>query len=220
MTRRPLLPAALLGLALLAAVGCSGPLVTDPDYVPGGNVPAGVDGRNAGLKPRRAPIRVGEPVPAFVLADQYGTPVTSGELMAAGDALIVFLPVRGGASRPVAPWVREHRDRLARRNCELLLVTAGTPEENAVFAAREELRVAVLSDPGAWVMRAHGVLGVNDGTNAAALDRPWTVIIGGEGRVLASEAGLMDFAGYTTALAARPTGRRTAPSGPLDWLSP
>lgn len=197
-----------LFLGLVTALllgGCGGPLISDPEAVPDVLPGMGVRAENRTTFPRGKPLEQGDDVPAFVWADQSGRDVSTAELVTAGDALLVFLPPGDTpARRPVYDWVRTHRDRLAARGCELLLVSPDPVDSNAAVASAEDLRVAVLADPSSWSARAFGVLFDPDDR---ALDRPWSVLIGREGRILEVRAGLFDSTDYITALTVRRGGQ-------------
>jgi peroxiredoxin Q/BCP len=200
MTRRL---SALFLVGLLAA-GCSGPLVSDPDAVPEevrarqeGRTP--VSGPNARLKPRRAPAPVGSPVPAFVLTDQKGNEVSAVELMTSGDAVLVFSPgLADPAHRAIGPWVARHREAMADRGCEIVVISPESAETNAQWATTDELRVAVLTDDGGAVARGFGVAAMRGGTAGV-----WTFVAGREGRLIASQAGLPDRTELIAALTVR-----------------
>lgn len=200
---RPILFATLLVLAGAAACG---PLVSDPDADPRGTAsPVGVAEENRGLKPRKNPVVVGDVAPRWALADQNSALVTTGELTAAGDAMLVFHPGHeSSGERPVYQWVRDNREKLAQRKCEILLVTTDDAVLSHAIGKREELKVAILADPSAWVARAHGFVPAG----APEPTQVWSVIIGNEGKVLAVKPGLFDYSESVTALVARPSGER------------
>ena len=193
----------LLLICLLA--GC-GPLVSDPDAVanPAGPPAPGVDARNRSVKLPRRPVEAGDEVPYLVLSDQLGNEVTTVELTTSQDAVMVFLPALDSpAARPVLQWVRRNRDLIRQRGAEVVLVTPAPSELNAPVTQAEGLHVAVLSDPAGWAARSFGLAAKN---TTRGVDRPWTVVAGREGRVLAAEPGLMDATDVIQALAVRPAG--------------
>ncbi len=194
----------ILSLCVLLLSGCSGPLVSDPDAVPQAIVKDGVDARNASVKPRRAPIAVGELIPRLILSDQKGVDVSTHEVVASGDAVLVFFP---GADAPEAralfQWVREMRQMAAGRRCEILLVTPDSAERNAMIAKAEDLHVAMLTDPSGWAARAFGLIPTPRDTQVG---RTWSVVLGREGRVMAVRPGLMPVTDLITTLEVRPSG--------------
>jgi peroxiredoxin len=188
-------------LPLLLAVGCTGPLVSDPDAMDSPVIAAGASEHNRSQKPRRSPIKAGEPVPDLRWFDQTGREISTGELVTAGDALLIFVPGdQSPATRPVYEWVRRYRARAAERGCEVLVVSPDPVERNAVVAKDEELRAAVLADPSAWGARVFGL--VPRGTDLAVA-RPQSVLLGREGVVLETREGLFDAAELITALTVR-----------------
>lgn len=195
----------MAGWALLSA-GCAGMLDSSPGEFRDdrASVPPGVDPRNADARPARRLVRVGDPVPRLVWQDQNGVDVTTVELAAGGDALLVFHPgARTGAARPVHEFVRRRRDQIESHGCEILLVVPDEPATNARVAAEEQLRVAILHDPAAWSARAFGLADSSEGVESV-----WSVLLGREGRVLAVKNGVFEMPELLTALMVRPEGER------------
>lgn len=191
--------AILLLLGVLAG-GCQGPLIVDesaPRYV----VPEAVAPANRGLPPRRSPLPVGANVPEFTLADQGGIAVSTAELTSGRGALLIFLPGAGDpASRPAYEFVRGSRRFLAAQGIEILLVTPDPVAANAAVAGRDELRVAILSDPGAWVARAFGVVPAD----AAAPARPHAFLLGPDARLHLATSAIPDATDVVVAAESRP----------------
>lgn len=176
----------LLTTGMLGAMACSGPLLRTEPAPPA--APEGVAGPNQRLAPRASPLAVGAAVPAFQLLDQNGVPVSAGELMSGGKgALVIICPPDNEASiRPVFDWARQNAGFLRQQRIELLLMLPHSPEENAAVAGRENLRLALLSDPRGWVMRSFGT--VPEG--AAFPRRPHSFLLGPDGRIHLSESGM------------------------------
>ncbi len=197
---------AILSLWLAGAMmsGCSGPILrTSPAPEP---PPASVSGPNRALAPRTSLLGVGRSVPAFELADQNGTPVSASELMAGGrGTLLVLLPSDNAAAvRPAYGWARQHLNFLTQQRIELVMITPHSVEDNARLAQREELRLAVLSDPGAWVMRSFGAVP----QGAASPRAPHAMLIAADGRIHLSEAGLPSPTDAVVAAQTRPGQQR------------
>jgi peroxiredoxin (alkyl hydroperoxide reductase subunit C) len=174
-----------LVVAALSIAACNGPIRTD-DAPP--RVPQGVDEANARLRPVDRPLEVGDPAPIFALKDQNDVLVTSQELAGGGAALLIISPPpANGASRPVAAWAARHRQFLSQHQIEILIVTPATAREHRLFAAENNLRVALLSDPAGWVSAAWGVPTAGRGSAG-----PHSFLISGDGRVHLSAQGLPD----------------------------
>lgn len=169
------LSSAVFLLSVIA--GCSGPIQTEG---PRPQAPEIVSSSNATLTPKRRPLAVGDVIPQFELVDQKGIPVGDGELTAGKGSILIFLPPEpSGASRPVFEWVRRHRSFLEQQRLEVLLVTPHSVNANAAASARENLRVAFLSDPASWVARAFGAV---PETSSAPV-RPQIFLLGSNGRI-------------------------------------
>jgi len=193
--------------AALFVVGCGGPLVSDVSAAPRNYPTEGVLEQNLAVKPLKNPIQPGDIVPYITWQDQAGRYVSTAELMAGGDAVLVFVPGDGDpATRPVYEYIRRNRDMISRRKGELLIVTPDLMETNAEVSERENLRVAMLNDPSAWGARAFGLVGMNPGSQPPR--RVWTVLIGKEGKVLAIEAGLMAPSDLISAMVIRSAAQR------------
>jgi peroxiredoxin len=190
---------AMMGLSLIVLLGC-GPLISDPEAVDLPSAALGVHAENANLKPRRRPIAAGDPVPAFLWFDQAGREVTTAELVTGGDALLIFTAGDGVPhTRPVYEWVRRNRTHATRNRCEILVVTPDAPDRSAQVAREEQLGVALLHDPSSWSARVFGVAPARGG----AVERPWSVLLGREGKVLEVTPGLFETSAFVTALTVR-----------------
>jgi peroxiredoxin len=198
----PALGLTTLGLAALVLAACGGGILnSDPDAARGPVPVAGVARENLDVPLRRAPIRPGEETPALVLNDQTGRPVSTLEVTAGGDALLIFIPTGSApTSRPVFEWLRRNAYHATDRRCEVLLVTPDTPGENTRLAAEEGLRLAILSDPSAWGARTFGFVSSRD---ANEVSQPWSVLIGREGKVLSLTRGLWEPSELVTELFVR-----------------
>ncbi|MBX3730717.1 MAG: redoxin domain-containing protein [Candidatus Sumerlaeia bacterium] len=189
-----------VGLGMTMLMGCGGPLISDPEAVDLPSAAIGVHAENANLKPRRRPIAAGEPVPSFLWFDQAGRAVTTAELVTGGDALLIFTAGDDAPhTRPVYEWVRRNKTHATRSRCEILVVTPDGPDRNAQVAAGEQLGVAVLHDPSSWSARVFGVAPARGGT----VERPWSVLLGREGKVLEVTPGLFETSAFVTALTVR-----------------
>ena len=193
----------ILGFCVLT--GCGGVLVSDPDARPVNYPREGVLETNLDAKPLKRPIAAGERVPDFVWVDQVGRRVSTGELMAGGDSLLIFIPGDGDpATRPVYDWVRRNRATASSHQCEILLVSPDSVDTNATVAAREELSVGIMADPSGWGARAFGLMPSGEATRPG---RVWSVIVGREGKVLKVATGLLQASEMITTLKVRSAAR-------------
>jgi len=163
----------------MVQAGCSGPLIVDSDSMPAAAPPSSPGAPV--LRPRESPIAVGDTIPPFLLMDQAGVGVSAAELSAAKGSVLVFVPRDDSpGSRPAYEWARRHKGFLSQQGIEMVLATPGSGDANARIASREELRLAVLSDPGSRLARAFGIGG----------DGPWTFVLGKNGRIQLATPGL------------------------------
>lgn len=163
--------------ALLLLSACHGPILnSDPTgRTSRQSLPAGVP------TPRQSPIALGKPIPNFTAPDQNNAPVTTAELISAPGSTLIIIPQDGNpAVRPAYAWARNHRQSLANRRIELLILNPMSPKENAQIAKREDLRIAILSDPALHITRGFGV---SPGST-------WTFVLGSNGRIQLAQPGL------------------------------
>ncbi len=157
--------------------GCKGPIYTSP---PPPKPPQNVAQSNASLTPRSSLLDVGARVPVFRLQDQKGFEVSSAELTSGKGSIIIFmLPGGSPGNRPVYTWITKYQSFLANQGIESLIVTPHKPEENNVLARRNDVRLAVLSDPSYWVSRSFGVIP----EGAQRPDAPVMYYLGNNGRI-------------------------------------
>lgn len=199
---RHFLLALVPSVVALAVAGCKGPLQTDG---PAPRASSVVAADNAGLAPRRSRLPVGSPAPSFVLADQKGTSVSLAEITSRDASVLVFIPPPSdSAARPAFDYARRHRQLLAQRGMEILLVSPANSQSNAALATGESLRVAVLSDPASWVARSFGIVPEEKPTPQAI----HTFVIGTDRRIHLSQQGLPDPAQAIMAGESRPGAKR------------
>ena len=179
----------ILTIVGLSGVGCQGPLVSDPSAVEQTQFPEDILPENRQLRPRRSPLGVGEQVPRFVLPDQLDRDVSAEELMSGKGSLIVFIPGWDSpASRPTVEYIRRHREFLAQRGVELIVVTPDSVNRNAQLAQIENLRVGVLHDSRSWVARSFGVVGERESAPSGLR----CYLIAADGRIHLSRTSLPD----------------------------
>lgn len=163
----------------------------------------GVDERNLAVKPRRSPLAIGSPVPTLWLLDQTGREVSTREVVLGGDALLLFSP---GDSSPEAralyQWVAKNKNKLGGK-LEILIVTPDPVVVNAEIAQRENLGVALLSDPANYGARTFGVLPSRGQT---ALEHTWSALLAKENTILGIKEGLYEQTDVITQLKVRPQG--------------
>jgi len=124
-------------------------------------------------------------VPRFELLDQNGNAVSAEELTTGKGSVLLFIPSPSKpAARPAISWVRKNQSFLSQQGLEVLLVTPQGVEANRGLSEREDLRLALLADPASWVARGFGV------ADDEAPSRPWTFVLGSNGRIQVAEAGL------------------------------
>jgi peroxiredoxin len=196
-----------LAVAMIAmlSVGCGGRgLNSDPGSGKSAAPVEGVLPQNLQAKPRNSPVKLGDKVPVLLLQDQVGNMVSTREVTASGDVLMVFYPgTDDPQARPVYDWVARNRQQLANRQVEILLVNpVDPPERSAAVAEQLQLRVGVLHDPSAWGSRCFGLVETANGTNVSQV---WSVVVGKGGQVLESRAGLYDFTDVLTLTTMRPS---------------
>jgi peroxiredoxin len=153
-------------LLLLLLTSCNGPVLnSDPGATP--------------ASARRKTLKAGQEVPPFSLPDQKGYAVSSAELTGGRGSILLFVPPDESTATPASyNWVRNNRQVFTSRGIELLLVAPQAPEVNTAIAERETLTNRFLSDRG---LREH--LGL-------APTGPWVFVIGSNGYIQMSQAGL------------------------------
>ncbi|CAN5370623.1 hypothetical protein BH09SUM1_BH09SUM1_01910 [soil metagenome] len=172
-----------VGFGAILVSACKGPLQSE---APPPAVPAEVAKENTQIGPRTSPLSVGDRAPQFVLSDQNGDPVSSGELLSGKGSLLAFAPgADSPAARSVYEWARNQSAFLKQQGIEILIVTPDAPAKNRTVAERENLHVALLSDPGSWISRGFGA---TDKKSAAA----FYYLIGSDARVQYATAGAPD----------------------------
>lgn len=174
---------------LVFTISCSGPIVLDQNTAPDPRAVAGVDPRNLDEQPRRKPIRVGEPVPRLYFEDQFGREVSTRELTLGGDALLIFYPGnQSPEARPVYQWVQQNQSSLSNQ-LEILLVCNDNPESNLQTSQKENLRLALLSDPNLWCAKTFGLVKEKSPNQ---LNSTWSIFIGKEDKILGVRDGFFD----------------------------
>jgi peroxiredoxin len=104
-------------------------------------------------------VRAGDHLEPFTLNDATGTPVSLGQLVQAGPAVIVFY--RGGwcpyCNLALRTYQRELLPKLGAFGARLVAISPQTPDQSLSTAEKAELAFAVLSDPGSRVARSIGI---------------------------------------------------------------
>lgn len=190
-----------LALALLVAVGCGGRKPPMDD----GEPRAPEIARSS--KARSSPLTPGRRSPSFETQDQMGRLVSSQELTAAGDAVVVIFPsVASPAARSVFDWATRTNQLLRQAgNAELVLVSGDLPEANAKAARESGVRLAILSDPDGRIAGAFGVAGDLDekGGKPARARGIHTFVLGSDGRIHLATSGLAPGPDIVSAMQAR-----------------
>jgi len=104
-------------------------------------------------------VGAGDRLEEFTLADAAGAPVTLGELVADGPAVIVFY--RGGwcpyCNLALRTYQRELLPLLDRYNARLVAVSPQSPDQSLSTAEKAELSFTVLSDTGSRLAHDVGI---------------------------------------------------------------
>jgi peroxiredoxin len=111
-------------------------------------------------------VSIGDPAPAFELANQYRQPVSVDKLRGT-KSLVVFIPFPfTGVCTGEVCTIRDHLAELSLLDAEVLVVTTHAAQTNRAWADANELAFDVLADywPHGAVAQAYGafneVLGV------------------------------------------------------------
>lgn len=106
-------------------------------------------------------LAVGDIAPDFTLADQDGRPVTLGDLLKDGSALIYFYPAdfTPVCTREACSFAELEPD-FTRAGVRLAGVSPQGGESHQRFRARYGLKFTLLSDPERRVIRAYGCDGL------------------------------------------------------------
>jgi peroxiredoxin len=200
-TTKSLIPVVAAALAIATFGGCR-PGVLNSD---GPSAQPTETGAMPIARPRSSPLKVSDTAPEFEARDQQDRSVTSVELTSGKGSAILFVPPDGSAAaRPSFQWARRQHLLLQQRGIELLLVVPESPAQAAAIAAREDLRLALLSDPAGHIARAFGT--VPKGARSPA--RSHLFFVGGDGRIHYSESGTGDAAQLILAAESLPGARR------------
>jgi peroxiredoxin len=101
-------------------------------------------------------VRAGDRLEPFTLEDATGTPVSLGQLVEAGPAVIVFY--RGGwcpyCNLALRTYQRGLLPELGTFGARLVAISPQSPDESLSTAEKAELTFTVLSDPGSRVARS------------------------------------------------------------------
>ena len=106
-------------------------------------------------------LAVGDIAPDFTLADQDGRPVTLGDLLKDGPALLYFYPAdfTPVCTREACSFAELEPD-FTRAGVRLAGVSPQGGESHQRFRARYGLKFTLLSDPERRVIRAYGCDGL------------------------------------------------------------
>ena len=104
-------------------------------------------------------VKAGDRLQPFTLEDATRTPVSLGQLVEAGPAVIVFY--RGGwcpyCNLALRTYQRELLPELDAFRARLVAISPQTPDQSLSTAEKAELAFTVLSDPGSRVARSIGI---------------------------------------------------------------
>jgi peroxiredoxin len=104
-------------------------------------------------------VKTGDRLPPFTLQDATRTPVSLGQLVETGPAVIVFY--RGGwcpyCNLALRTYQRELLPELGAFGARLVAISPQTPDQSLSTAEKAELAFTVLSDPGSRVARSIGI---------------------------------------------------------------
>jgi peroxiredoxin len=104
-------------------------------------------------------VKAGDRLQPFTLEDATGTPVSLGQLVEDGPAVIVFY--RGGwcpyCNLALRTYQRELLPELDAFRARLVAISPQTPDQSLSTAEKAELAFTVLSDPGSRVARGIGI---------------------------------------------------------------
>jgi peroxiredoxin len=104
-------------------------------------------------------VKAGDRLQPFTLPDATRTPVSLGQLVEAGPAVIVFY--RGGwcpyCNLALRTYQRELLPELGAFGARLAAISPQTPDQSLSTAEKAELAFTVLSDPGSRVARSIGI---------------------------------------------------------------
>jgi peroxiredoxin len=104
-------------------------------------------------------VKAGDHLAAFTLDDATGTPVSLGQLIKAGPAVIVFY--RGGwcpyCNLALRTYQRELLPELGAFGARLAAISPQSPDQSLSTAEKTGLAFTVLSDPGSRVARSIGI---------------------------------------------------------------
>ena len=104
-------------------------------------------------------VKAGDRLQPFTLEDATRTPVSLGQLVEAGPAVIVFY--RGGwcpyCNLALRTYQRELLPELDAFRARLVAISPQPPDQSLSTAEKAELAFTVLSDPGSRVARSIGI---------------------------------------------------------------
>src|SRR3984885_9284426 len=105
-------------------------------------------------------VKAGDRLQPFILEDATRTPVSLGQLVEAGPAVIVFY--RGGwcpyCNLALRTYQRELLPELDAFRARLVAISPQSPDQSLSTAEKAELAFTVLSDPGNRVARSVGIV--------------------------------------------------------------
>jgi peroxiredoxin len=105
-------------------------------------------------------VRPGDTIDDFTLSDATGAPVSLGELLSDGPAVLVFY--RGGwcpyCNIALRTYQGELLPELERYGARLVAISPQRPDQSLSTAEKAELSFTVLSDPAAEVARRLGIV--------------------------------------------------------------
>jgi peroxiredoxin len=104
-------------------------------------------------------IKAGDRLDPFTLDDATGAPVSLGQIVESGPAVIVFY--RGGwcpyCNLALRTYQRELLPRLAEYGARLVAISPQSPDQSLSTAEKAQLGFTVLSDPGSRLARRIGI---------------------------------------------------------------
>jgi peroxiredoxin len=104
-------------------------------------------------------VKAGDRLEPFTLDDATGTPVSLGQIVQDGPAVIVFY--RGGwcpyCNLALRTYQRELLPELGALGARLVAISPQSPDQSLSTVEKAELAFTVLSDPGSRVARSIGI---------------------------------------------------------------
>ncbi len=111
-----------------------------------------------GIKAQAEPLELGAALPAVIVPDENGTPVSLAEAGATGYTLVYFYPKAGtGGCTAQACSLRDAYATLQEKGVAIYGVSTDTPQAQKAFKDKEALPFTLLADTEGKVVEAFGV---------------------------------------------------------------